>query len=70
MCEPTKAQATSYYVMYELARLTNKVSDEEVETAKTQLKTNYLSYLTTTEAIASNVGKQVSMPVYASESEW
>lgn len=56
--------------MYELARLTNKVSDEEVETAKTQLKTNYLSYLTTTEAIASNVGKQVSMPVYASESEW
>lgn len=59
VCEPTKAQATLYAIMYELGRLTHKVSDEEVARAKQQLKTNYLAHVTGAANIADNIGKQV-----------
>jgi len=57
--EPTKAQLTLYWVMYELARLGNNVSAEEVAKAKAALKTAYLAKLDTAPAVSADIGKQI-----------
>jgi len=58
--EPVTARSLMYTVMYELARLTNNVTDEEVARAKQQLLTSYLTHLANTAVISSNNGRQIS----------
>ena len=58
-CEPTKAQALTYHVLYEVSRLSYKPTDEEVDRARTFVKTALLSKLDGSASISEDIGRQV-----------
>lgn len=59
VAEPTSLWELSSEIMYEMVRLAHNVSDEEVERAKTQLKTALLGGLDGTTAVCEDIGRQM-----------
>ncbi len=57
--EPTRAHTTAYHVIYELARLANNVTEEEVARARQQAKQAVFAELDGTEGVANDIGVQV-----------
>lgn len=57
--EPTKQWELMSNIMYELVRLSYNTSEEEVERAKTQLKTSLLGGLDGSTAVCEDIGRQM-----------
>ena len=58
VAEPTRVWELSAEIMFELVRLVHSVDDDEVERAKTQLKTALLGGLDGTTAVCEDIGRQ------------
>ncbi len=56
---PTGTFASAQTVMYEMARLTEEVSAEELERAKQQLKAAMLMHMDGTTAVCEDIGRQM-----------
>jgi processing peptidase subunit beta len=59
IAEPTKLWELQNAVMYEMVRLCHQVTDEQVERAKTQLKTALLGSLDGSTAVCEDIGRQM-----------
>jgi hypothetical protein len=66
--EPTKAQALSYNILYEIVRLAHKPTEEEVARAQHQVKTALLAQLDGSAAISNDIGRQVPYPLASGHS--
>jgi processing peptidase subunit beta len=59
VAEPTKLWELSQHILYEMVRLVHQTSPEEVERAKTQLKTALLGGLDGSTAVCEDIGRQM-----------
>jgi processing peptidase subunit beta len=59
VAEPSKLWELSSEIMYEMVRLCHSVGDDEVERAKTALKTALLGNLDGSTAVCEDIGRQV-----------
>jgi processing peptidase subunit beta len=59
VADPTNVWELSSEVMFEMVRLCHSVSDEDVERAKTQLKTALLGGLDGSTAVCEDIGRQM-----------
>lgn len=61
VAEPQHLHELSYHILHEMVRLVHEVSDEDVERAKTQLKTQLLSSIDGSVAAFEDIARQLTM---------
>lgn len=66
VAEPENVERVVAHILNEFARLSDDVSDSEIATARTQLKTTLLSQLDGSTAVCEDIGRQVRHAVFTS----
>merc|ERR1712032_13690 len=59
IADPKKVQDMSWHVMNKMVRMCHELTEDELERAKTQLKSNMLTQLDGTTAVCEEIGRQM-----------